>query len=44
MMLCQPQVFSEVIQLHTHIHLFSFKFFSRLGYSGIFSTVPGAVQ
>ena len=43
-MMCSFQVYSKVIQIHTYMYLFFFRFFSHLGYYRILSSVPCAVS
>ena len=40
-MSCEFQVYSTVIQLYIYMYLFIFKYFSQLGYYGVF---PCATQ
>ena len=43
-MLCQFQVYIEVIQLYIYIHPFHFSFFSHIGYYRKLNRVPCALQ
>ena len=43
-MLCQFQVYSNVIQLYIYMYLFFFKFLSHLRYYRVLSRVPCAIQ